>query len=227
MDSIRRAFDRLTERRRAAGVLKAVMSLVDDRRQFFKSAVGLAQPPSGGTPPRTRSASTSSHRHGAVEDARATRSCATTRRARPRGDRLPRHAAVSPDGEIVGSPGAIDPAARWSEGATPALGELPPRRWRRPARASHHEDGPGGYRFDPRALVDDACSTSRANGQEPLPPDRRTAGAWRRRVGTAAHARPSLERDAFTPAGHATRVRRRAALRVEVADSGIGIAPRT
>ena len=43
MDSPReQAFDRLTERAaRELGVPTAVISLVDDRRQFFKSAVGL------------------------------------------------------------------------------------------------------------------------------------------------------------------------------------------
>jgi signal transduction histidine kinase len=245
MDSPReQAFDRLTElAARDLGVSTAVMALIDDRRQFFKSAVGLegeAAEQRGtplshsfcqhvvhtGTPLRVEDA----RRHPLVRDNLAVRDLEVIAYLG-----MP---LVSPDGEVVGSLCAIssephrwseDDAERLSELAAAAMDEIGAR------MPIYDEPGPGGETFDPRALVDEACEhVSPSALRKSL-----LVTAW-----IDADVPPALSGDpwalrhtldrllsnaiAFTPAGHID-VRMRAlrgnALRVEVADTGVGIAP--
>lgn len=245
MDSPREeAFDRLTERvARELGVPTAVVSLIDDRRQFFKSAVGLdaevteqrGTPLSHsfcqhvvhtGTPLRVEDA----RHHPLVRDNLAVRDLDVIAYLG-----MP---LVAPDGEVVGSLCAItsephswseDDAERLSELATAAMNEIGAR------VPIYDEPGPGGETFDPRALVDEACEhvslTAMRKGL--------VVTAWiddgvpALLSGDPWALRHTLDRllsnaIAFTPAGHID-VRMRAlgdsGLRVEVADTGVGIAP--
>src|SRR4051812_44376427 len=245
MDSPREpAFDHLTERAaRELGVPTAVMALVDDRRQFFKSATGLngeaaerrGTPLSHsfcqhvvhtGTPLRIEDA----RRHPLVRDNLAVRDL----------ELIPYLGMplVTPDGEVVGSLCAISSEPhRWSEDDAERLSELAAAAMDEiAARVRSYDDPwPAGERFDPRALVDEAC--------EHIPAPARRAGllvtAWidddvpATLSGDPWAVRHTLDRllsnaIAFTPAGRVD-VRMRAlgagALRIEVADSGIGIAP--
>src|SRR6201989_1178170 len=133
------SFDRLTERAaRELGVPTAVLSLVDDRRQFFKSVVGLegeaaerrGTPLSHsfcqhvvhtGTPLRVEDARS----HPLVRDNPAVRDLEVIAYLG-----MP---LVAPDGEVVGTLGAIasephrwskDDAERLSELATKAMAEI-------------------------------------------------------------------------------------------------------
>ena len=132
MDTPReQAFDRLTElAARDLGVSTAVMALIDDRRQFFKSAVGLegeAAQQRGtplshsfcqhvvhtGTPLRIEDA----RRHPLVRDNLAVRDLEVIAYLG-----MP---LVSPDGEVVGSLCAISSEPhRWSEDDAERLSEL-------------------------------------------------------------------------------------------------------
>src|SRR5690349_4788815 len=239
------AFDRLTERAaQELGVPTAVMSLVDDRRQFFKSAVGLdgeAAEQRGtplshsfcqhvvhtGTPLRVEDA----RRHPLVRDNLAVRDLDVIAYLG-----MP---LVAPDGEVLGSLCAISSephawseqdADRLSELAAAAMNEIGSR------MPIYDEPGPGGETFDPRALVDEACEhISHSALRKGL-----LVTAWidadvpSALSGDPWALRHTLDRllsnaIAFTPAGHID-VRMRAlggsALRVEVAASGIGIAPK-
>ncbi len=237
-------FDRLTERAaRELGVPTAVLSLVDDRRQFFKSMVGIegeaaerrGTPLSHsfcqhvvhtGTPLRVEDARS----HPLVRDNLAVRDLEVIAYL---GVPL-----VAPDGEVVGSLCAIasephrwseDDAERLSELATKAMAEIGAR------VPIYDEPGPGSETFDPRALVDEACEqvshpalrkglliTAWIDGD--VPPIL-SGDPWALR-----HTLDRLLSNAiaFTPAGHVN-VRMRGlgenGLRIEVADSGIGIAP--
>jgi signal transduction histidine kinase len=238
------AFDRLTERAvQELGVPTAVMSLVDDRRQFFKSAVGLegeAAEQRGtplshsfcqhvvhtGTPLRVEDA----RRHPLVRDNLAVRDLEVIAYLG-----MP---LVAPDGEVVGSLCAIssephswsaEDADRLSELAAKAMEEIGAR------VPDYREPGPDGEIFDLRALVDAAC--------EHVSQPARRAGllvtAWIDHdvplalSGDSWALRHTLDRllsnaIAFTPAGHVNvRVRMlgETGVRVEVADSGVGIAP--
>lgn len=236
-------FDRLTELAvRELGVQSAVMSLLDDRRQFLKSAVGL------GDEERSTPVSHSFCQHVVhtgtplrVEDARA--------------HPLLRHypavrdnavisylgmPLVTPDGAVVGGLCAFDPEPHaWTESDADRLGALAREAMaelaRRERERCHDEPGPDGSDFDPRALVDEACAI--------LAGDARRKGlvvtAWiddavpatlRGDGGRLSQALGHLLSNAiaFTPAGQVdvrVRAHGRAALRVEVADSGVGIAP--
>jgi signal transduction histidine kinase len=245
MDSPReQAFDRLTERAaRELGVPTAVLALVDDRRQFFKSVVGLegeAAEQRGtplshsfcqhvvhtGTPLRVEDA----RDHPLLRDNPAVRDLDVIAYLG-----MP---LAAPDGEVVGSLCAISPQPhRWSEDDAGRLSELAAAVTREIAARvpAHHEPGPGAETFDPRALVDGACEhVSHAARRASL-----LVTAWidddvpATLTGDPWALRHTLDRllsnaIAFTPAGHVNvRVRMLgvAALRVEVADSGIGIAP--
>jgi signal transduction histidine kinase len=244
MDSPREeAFDRLTARAaRELGVPTAVMTLIDDRRQFFKSAVGLdgeAAEQRGtplshsfcqhvvhtGTPLRVEDA----RRHPLVSDNLAVRDLDVIAYLG-----MP---LVAPDGEVVGSLCAISSEPHsWSEAdaqrlsalAADAMSEIGAR------VPIYDEPGPGGETFDPRALIDEACE----HVSHPALRKGLVVTAW---IDDSVPAllggdpwalRHTLDRllsnaIAFTPAGHVD-VRVRAlgdtALRVEVADSGIGVA---
>jgi signal transduction histidine kinase len=244
MDSPREeAFDRLTERAaRELGVPTAVMSLIDDRRQFFKSAIGLDAEVAAqrgtplshsfcqhvvhtGTPLRVEDA----RRHPLVRDNLAVRDLEVVGYLG-----MP---LVAPDGEVVGSLCAITPEPHaWSEADAERLSALAAAAMQEiGARVPlYDEPGPGGETFDPRALVDQACEqVSHAAMRKGL-----LVTAW---IGDDVPAllsgdpwalRHTLDRllsnaIAFTPAGHID-VRMRAlgdnGLRVEVSDTGIGIA---
>jgi signal transduction histidine kinase len=245
MDSPReQAFDRLTERAaRELGVPTAVLALVDDRRQFFKSVVGLegeAAEQRGtplshsfcqhvvhtGTPLRVEDA----REHPLVRDNLAVRDLDVIAYLG-----MP---LVAPDGEVVGSLCAIAPEPhRWSEGDAERLSELAAAAMAEiGARVTIYDEwGPEGETFDPRALVDEACEhVSHAALRKSL-----LVTAWIDDAvppilsGDPWALRHTLDRllsnaIAFTPAGHVN-VRMRAlgesALRVEVDDSGVGIAP--
>lgn len=238
------AFDSLTERAaRELGVPTAVISLVDDRRQFFKSAVGLdaevaeqrGTPLSHsfcqhvvhtGTPLRVEDA----RHHPLVRDNLAVRDLDLIAYLG-----MP---LVAPDGEVVGSLCAIssephrwsaEDAERLSELAAAAMEEIGAR------VPAYREPGPDGEIFDLRALVDEAC--------EHVSHPARRAGllvtAWidddvpLALSGDSWALRHTLDRllsnaIAFTPAGQVNvRVRMlgETGVRVEVADSGVGIAP--
>jgi signal transduction histidine kinase len=245
MDSPREpAFDRLTERAaRELGVPTAVLSLVDDRRQFFKSTVGLegeaaerrGTPLSHsfcqhvvhtGTPLRIVDA----RRHPLVRDNLAVRDLELIAYLG-----MP---LFAPDGEVVGSLDAISSEPHvWSEGDAERLSELAAAAMAEiGARVPIYDEwGPDGERFDPRALVDEACEhVSHSAMRKSL-----LFTAWIDEhvpailSGDPWALRHTLDRllsnaIAFTPAGHVD-VRMRAlgeaALRIEVADSGVGIAP--
>jgi signal transduction histidine kinase len=238
------AFDHLTERAaHELGVPTAVMALVDDRRQFFKSMVGIegtAAEQRGtplshsfcqhvvhtGTPLRVEDART----HPLVRDNLAVRDLEVIAYLG-----MP---LVAPDGEVVGSLCAISSEPhRWSEDDAERLAELAAAAMREiGARVpAYHDPGPGSEPFDPRALVDAACEdVSQSALRKSL-----LVTAWiDEDVPTALTGDPwalrhTLDRllsnaIAFTPAGHVNvrmRMLGERALRVEVADSGIGIAP--
>jgi signal transduction histidine kinase len=238
------AFDRLTEQAaRELAVPKAVMSLVDDRRQFFKSAVGIEGDAAEqrGTPlshsfcqhvvhTGTALRIEDARRHPLVRDNLAVRDLEVIAYLG-----MP---LVSPDGEVVGSLCAIDAEPRaWSEADARRLGELAAAAMAEIGARVRTEDGPApaGEPFEPRVLVDDACEhISREALRKSL-----LVTAWIDEAvppaldGDAWALRHTLDRllsnaIAFTPAGHVdVRVRTlgEALLRLEVADSGIGIAP--
>jgi signal transduction histidine kinase len=246
-------FDRLTEAAaRALGVPTAVMTLVDDRRQFFKSAVGLQREVAEqrGTPLSHSFCQHVVHTGSAlrVEDAREHPLVRENLAVRDLdviaylGMPL-----VAPGGEVIGSLCAIDAEPHaWSEGDAQRLGELArevmtelARRGAETAQAAERAEGGPDERdarapFDPRALVDSACE---AIADEAL---RRglQVSAWideavpARLHGDAERLRQTLDHllanaIAFTPAGRVdVRVRALSSrvLRVEVADTGVGIA---
>jgi signal transduction histidine kinase len=242
------SFDRLT--RHAAeilGVPIAVMSLVDDRRQFFKSQAGLGGEAGArrgtplshsfcqhvvhtGTPLRVQDA----REHPLVRDNPAVRDMGVVGYLG-----MP---LVTPGGDVIGSLCAIDHEPRaWTDADAERLSTLADELMAELARREHQRlrayDGPAptGPAFDPRAVVDAACENVAGDalrkGLEVTAwIDDAIPGTLR---GDAERLRQALDHllanaIAFTPAGRIdVRVRAEAGgvLRVEVADTGVGIAP--
>jgi signal transduction histidine kinase len=243
------SFDRLTEHAaRLLGAPTAVMSLIDDRRQFFKSLVGLggeAAEQRGtplshsfcqhvvhtGMPLRVQDA----RRHPLVRDNPAVRDLEVVGYL---GVPL-----VAPGGAVIGSLCATDSKPHvWTDADTERLATLAAevtaeleRRERERVRALDEAGpAPGGGELDLRALVDEACES--VAGDALLKGLELTAWIDDAVPATlrcdAERLRQALEHllanaIVFTPAGRVdVRVRAQAGavLRVEVADTGIGIA---
>jgi signal transduction histidine kinase len=241
-------FDRLTElAARELGVPRAVMSLVDERRQFFKSAVGLTGEAAErrGTPlshsfcqhvvhTRTLLRVEDAREHPLVRDNLAVRDLEVIAYLG-----IP---LVTDDGHVIGSFCAIDAEPRaWTNEDAERLTGLANRMMREVAQRlterlrTYESVRPDGAGFDLRAVVDAACEHVAGEAL------RRglQVTAWidselpARLHGDAPRLRQTLDHllanaIAFTPAGRIdVRVRGHAAgiVRIEIADTGIGIAP--
>jgi signal transduction histidine kinase len=242
------SFDRLTQHAaRLLGVPTAAMSLVDDRRQFFKSLVGLggeAAEQRGtplshsfcqhvvhtGTPLRVEDA----RRHPLVRDNPAVRDLEMVGYL---GVPL-----VTSDGSVIGSLCAIDSEPRaWTDADAERLAtlaaEVTAELTRRERERALDDDAPspGGAELDLRALVDAACENVAGDAlikgleltawiDDAVPATLRCDGERLRQALDHLLANAI----AFTPAGRIdVRVRAESGtvLRVEVADTGVGIAP--
>ena len=240
-------FDRLTElAARELGVPTAVMSLVDDRRQFFKSMRGLEGEAAEqrGTPlshsfcqhvvhTGTPLCVEDARRHPLVRDNLAVRDVEVIAYL---GVPL-----VTSDGAVVGSLCAIDAEPHtWTDADAERLGALAGEVMRELALReterlrTYSGPRPQGEDFDPGAIVDAACEHVAADAlhkglQVTTWIDDAVPATLH---GDAERLRQTLDHllanaIAFTPAGRVdVRVRSQTGgvLRTEIADTGIGIA---